>query len=42
MLIHFKKAFPLTSLRHSFKKDLTAYCFVLKATRAFPIPTQAE
>ena len=42
MLFHFKKAFPFTSLGIHLKEELTAYCFVLKATRVFPIPTQAE
>ena len=42
MLFHFKKAFPLTSLGTHLKEELTAYCFVLKATKVFPIPTQAE
>ena len=42
MLVLFKKVFPLTSLGHSFEEELTTYSFVLKATRVFPIPTQAE
>ena len=42
MLVHFKKAFALTSLGTHLKEELTASCFVLKATRVFPIPTQAE
>ena len=42
MLVHFKKAVPLTSLGTHLKEELTAYCFVLKATRVFPIPKQAE
>ena len=42
LLVHFKKAFPLTLLRRSFKEELTDYCFVLKATTVFPIPTQAK
>ena len=33
MLFHFKEAFPLTSLVTHLKVELTAYCFVLKATR---------
>ena len=36
LLVHFKKAFPLTLLGHSLKKGLTAYCFILKVTRVFP------
>ena len=39
-VIHLKKVFSLTSLGNSFKRR--AYWFVLKATRVFPIPTQAE
>ena len=35
MLVLFKKVFPLTSLGHSFER--TAYFFVLKAARVFPI-----
>ena len=43
MLVLFKKAFPLTSLGLShLKEELTTYCFVLKATKVFPIPTKAE
>ena len=42
MLFYFKKAFCLTSLGTHLKEELTAYCFILKATRVFPIPTQAE
>ena len=30
MLVHFKKAFPLTSLDTHLKEELTAYCFVSK------------
>ena len=40
MLVHFKKVFRLTSIGYSFERR--AYLFVLKATRVFPIPTQAE
>ena len=40
MLVHFKKSFSLTSLEHPFERR--AYWFVLKATKVFPIPTQAE
>ena len=40
IFVHFKKAFPLTSLGHSFERR--AYWFVLKATRVFPIPAQAD
>ena len=32
MLVHFKKAFPLTSLGTHLKEELTVYCFVLKPT----------
>ena len=32
LLVHFKKAFPLTP----FKEELTDYCFILKVTRVFP------
>ena len=42
LLAHFKKAFPLTLLGHSLKVELTDYCFILKVTRVFPIPTQAK
>ena len=40
VLVHFKKAFSLTSLGYSFERR--AYWFALKATMVFPIPTQAE
>ena len=40
MFVHFKKVFSLTSVWNSFERR--AYWFVLKATRVFPIPTQAE
>ena len=40
MLALFKQAFPPTSLGQLLERR--AYCFVLKATRVFPIPTQAE
>ena len=36
MLAYFIKALPLTSF------EIRAYGFVLKATRVFPIPTQAK
>ena len=42
MLVHFKKAFPLTSLGTHLKEELTVYCIVLKATAVFTIPTQRE
>ena len=42
LLVHFKKAFPFTLLGHSLKVELTDYCFILKVTRVFPIPTQAR
>ena len=42
LLVHFKKAFPLTLLGHSLKVELTDYCFILKVTRVFLIPTQAK
>ena len=42
LLVHFKKAFPLTLLGHSLKVELTDYRFILKVTRVFPIPTQAR
>ena len=32
LLLHFKKAFPLTLLGHSLKEELTDYCFILKVT----------
>ena len=32
LLVHFKKAFPLTLLGHS-KEELIDYCFILKVTR---------
>ena len=38
LLVHFKKAFPLTLLGHSFDRR-AAYCFVLKVTTVVPIPT---
>ena len=34
-----QKGLPLDA---HLKKELTDYCFVLKVTRVFPIPTQAE
>ena len=40
MLALFKQAFPPTSLGQLLERR--AYCFVLKATRVLPIPTQAE
>ena len=42
MLVHFKKAFPLTSLGTHLKEELTVCCFVLKAATLFTIPTQTE
>ena len=43
LLVHFKKAFPLTLLRHSFKRRAaTDYCFVLIVTKVCPIPTLAK
>ena len=42
LLVHFKKAFPLTLLGHSLKVELTDYSFILKVTKVFPIPTQAK
>ena len=43
LLVHFKKAFPLTLLGHSFDSELlTEYCFALKVTTVFPISTQAK
>ena len=42
MLVHFKKAFPLTSLGTHLKEERTVYCFVLKATTVFTIPTQTD
>ena len=39
--VHFKKALPLYLGTH-LKEELTDYCFVLKVTRVFPIPTQPE
>ena len=41
MLVHFKKAFLSLHLGTHLKEELIAYCFVLKATMVFPIPTQA-
>ena len=40
MVVHSKKAFPLTSLEYSFER--TYYLYVLKATRLFPILTKGE
>ena len=42
LLVHFKKTFPLTLLGHYLKVELTDYCFILKVTRVFHIPTQAK
>ena len=42
LLIHLKKAFPLTLHGHSFERGLTDYRFILKVTWVFPIPTQAK
>ena len=44
LLVHFKKAFPLTLLGCSYhlKEELADYCCFLKVTRVFPIPTQAK
>ena len=45
LLVHFKKAFPALSLyldTHLTEELLTGYCFVLKVTTVFPIPTQVK
>ena len=42
MLVRFKKASLLTSVDTHLIEELTVYCFVLKATRVFPIPIQVE
>ena len=42
LLVHFKKAFPLTLLGYSLKEELTDYCFILKVARVLPVPTQAK
>ena len=36
LLVYFKKALPLTLLGHSFKEELTDYCFILRVNRVFP------
>ena len=38
--VHFKITFPYLGRKK--KEELNAYCFALKATRVFPISTQAE
>ena len=42
LLVHFEKAFPLTLLGTHLKAELTYYCFILKVTRVFHIPTKAK
>ena len=42
ILLHFKMLSLLFHLGTHLKEELTAYWFVLKATRVFPIATQAE
>ena len=42
LLVHFKKAFLSLCLGTHLKEELTDYCFVLKVTTVFPIPTQAK
>ena len=42
LLVHFKKAFPLTLLGTHLKEELTDYCLILKVASVFPIPTQAK
>ena len=42
LLVHFKKASLSLYLGTPFKEELTDYCFILKVTRVFPIPTQAK
>ena len=43
LLVHFKKALPLTFyLGTHLKEELAHYCFALKVTRVFPIPTQVK
>ena len=43
LLLHLKKAFPLTLLGTRLTEELlTDYCFVFQVTTVFPIPTQAK
>ena len=43
LLVHFKKAFLFTLLGTPLKEELLIdYCFVLKVSTVFPIPTQAK
>ena len=42
LLVHFKTAFPITLLGTDLKEELADYCFVLKFTRVFLIPTQTK
>ena len=43
LLVHFKKALPLTFYSGThLKEELADYCFALKVTRIFPIPTQVK
>ena len=42
-LVHFKKAFTLSLyLGTHLKEELIDYCFVLKVTTVFSVPTQAK
>ena len=42
LLVHFKKASLSRYLGTHLKEEITDYCFVLKVTTVFPIPTQAK
>ena len=42
LLVHLKKAFPITLLVHSFERRVLITVFFLKITMVFPIPTQVK